>query len=240
MPQVSLFLSWMFNFSPPTLKTLSASGVERPAGEWVGQNLHALHPEQLQDAPHGSNANQKRRIHRYFAGRRPTSSFQDFGRDHLLQVWRKWPLCQQMSQGILRKSCMMAFHYDLQGHLAFLSNNQSKWIWTILCGRPYPHLWARRQHYHPVSTFIIIIHSSHIYLCQHAAPVIICYHAFAIVEWYASELFRQWFITKCLSKWTGRGGLDFSLEICCRNPTLVLKCRTINQYIRSITHHKMC
>ena len=84
-------------------------------------------------------------------------------------------------------------------------------------------------------------YTRHIYIfCQHAAPVIICYHAFAIVEWYASELFRQWFITKCLSKWTGRGGLDFSLEICCRNPTLVLKCRTINQYIRSITHHKMC
>ena len=29
--------------------------------------------------------------------------------------------------------------------------------------------------------------------------------------------------------------MDFSLEICCRNLTLVLKMSTINQYIRSIT-----
>ena len=134
-----------------------------------------------------------------FAGRWPAPSVQDSGRDHLLQVWRKWPLCQQMSQGIQRNYlCFFAcirFHAlnstktriiymdYFQGHLAFLSNNQSKWICNILCGLPYSHLLGGASTLPPSINVHHHMHSSHIYLCQHAAPVIICYHAFTIVEW---------------------------------------------------------
>ena len=70
-----------------------------------------------------------------------------------------------------------------QGHLAFLSNNQSKWICNILCGLPYSHLLGGASTLPPSINVHHHTHSSHIYLCQHAAPVIICYHAFTIVEW---------------------------------------------------------
>ena len=75
-------------------------------------------------------------------------------------------------------------HMDyFQGHLAFLSNNQSKWICNILCGLPYSHLLGGASTLPPSINVHHHMHSSHIYLCQHAAPVIICYHAFTIVEW---------------------------------------------------------
>ena len=49
MPQV------IFPFNSGTLLIpLLGLGVERPASERVGEDLHAVHPKQLQDASHGN------------------------------------------------------------------------------------------------------------------------------------------------------------------------------------------
>ena len=63
-----------------------ATGIERPTGQPAWQDLHALHPDQLQNASYGRS-------------RRSPWEVQIPGRDHLFQVWRYRTLCQQVSQG---------------------------------------------------------------------------------------------------------------------------------------------
>ena len=117
-----------------------------------------------------------------------------------------------------------------QGHLAFLSNNQSKWICNFFRGPPAPISVGGRGVYRPSS--IIIINSSHIYLSTCSRHNLLsCIHHRGVMPVnsfvYASSP------NVCLSG-QGEGGLDFSLEICCRNLTLVLKTPIINQCNRSI------
>ena len=61
-----------------------APGAEGPAGEPAGEDLHAVHSDQLEDASHGR-------------GGRSPGQVQVTGRDHLLQVWRHGTLCKQVS-----------------------------------------------------------------------------------------------------------------------------------------------
>ena len=119
-----------------------------------------------------------------------------------------------------------------QGHLAFLSNNQSKWICNFFRGPPAPISVGGRGVYRPSS--IIIINSSHIYLSTCSRHNLLsCIHHRGVMPVnsfvYASSP------NVCLSG-QGEGGLDFSLEICCRNLTLVLKCQpSTNIFVLSPT-----
>ena len=128
-------------------------GIERPTSERARQNIHAVHAEQLQNAPYGEQLFHWMLLSGKGASSRKVSiNFSRVtGGPIVSRLWMRLLALSVEKMVILltnvqrwkftaiwSKWTLLALNhlYQSQGHLAFLSNNQSKWT----CQAEFP-LW---------------------------------------------------------------------------------------------------